>query len=268
MNTPEHYAKELWQARNTGNFCQPITESLTLDTAYDIQDACTAHATDGDTVIGYKIGATADETLGILGLTEPFYGALYKSSYTVITEPEQSLTLNLFMQHQPRIECEFVACMKNDIHRTNKDLTIEDIKEHIDWIAPGLEIVGSRFNDTAKQLGYRAIADLGANQHMLVGKPYSRWQELDLSAHPVQLNIEGQETVNGHSGISIYGNPLEFVCWLLNQQRMHTVGLKAGQIVSCGTCTGAPFLEAGKQVVADYGVLGKLKLDIRAQSAS
>jgi len=268
MKQPEEYASELWEARNTGNYCSPVEASLTEQQAYAIQQACTRTASQDVRVVGYKIGATNEETLGILGLDAPFHGPLYSSSYAVNDGHTERLTLPLLMQHKPRVEAEFVVSMKNDVVRGNADITVDDLKKHIDWVAPGIEIVASRFNDTPTHLGYRAIADFGANQYMVVGKPYVNWQELDLNAHPVTLSISDQPDVKGHSGLSLYGNPLEFVCWLLNQPGFEKIGLKAGQIVSCGTCTGAPFLEEGNQVTADYGPLGRLALDIKAENLS
>ncbi len=266
MKNPEDYAHELWQARNTGVFCAPLHEPLTQEQAYAIQNACTATGGTDATVVGYKIGATNQETLGILSLTEPFYGPLYSSSCTQADNTNE--TVALYMQHKPRIEAEFVVCLKNDVQRGNTDITASELANHIDWVAPGIEIVASRFSDTPAQLGFRAIADFGANQHMLVGQPFHNWQELDLTAHPVTLSISNQPDADGHSGMSLFGNPVEFVCWLLNHPAMHATGLKAGQFVSCGTCTGAPFLEAGNAVTADYGVLGQMNLTIEAKNTA
>ena len=49
------------------------------------------------------------------------------------------------------------------------------------------------------------------------------------------------------------------VCWLLNHETMRSTGLKAGEWVSCGTCTGAlPVNEDKSIVAADFGDLGKI----------
>jgi len=275
MKQPSHYAKQLWQARLTGQFCNPIAQPLSIAQAYSIQDACTEAASENEQVVGYKIGATAKETLDILGLDEPFYGPLYKSAFDKINDPDSHLALPLFTQHKSRVEAEFVVCMKNDFARSNNnaDIVVEDILEHIEWVAPGLEVVASRFvasrvSEAPNKPGCLAIADFGANQHMIVGQPFEHWRELDLSAHAVKLEISNQPDINGHSGMSIFGNPLAFVCWLLNQPALHKSGLQAGQLVSCGTCTGAPFIETGDHITADYGSMGKLAIEIVAKSAT
>ncbi len=270
MNQPNHYAQQLWQARINGTFCEPIPEPLSVTQAYDIQSACTQAATSDERVVGYKIGATADETLGILGLEQPFFGPLYSSAFTENDGLKERLELPLFTQHKSRVEAEFVACMKNDFARGDgdTDIAINDILEHIDWVAPGLEIVASRFSEVPEKPGCLAIADFGANQHMIVGQPFQSWRDLDLTSHPVKLEISNQPDVNGHSGISIYGNPLAFVCWLLNQPAMRKNGLNKGQLISCGTCTGAPFIDVGDKVTADYGAMGRLAIEITAKTVN
>jgi len=266
MNSLEQCASELWDARLNGTHCEPLVEHLSVAEAYSIQNACTQFAPVPESVVGYKIGATSKETLDFLGLEEPFHGPLYDSAFSTNDGLSERLALPLLTQHYSRVEAEFVACMKNDIARGNgdADVLIDDIVEHIDWIAPGLEIVASRYSGTMEKAGTLAIADFGGNQHMVVGAPLQQWRELDLSSHPVKLTIDNQPDVHGHSGMSLYGNPLEFVCWLLNQPAMHEAGLKSGQIVSCGTCTGAPFINIGDKIDAHYGVLGQLSIEITA----
>jgi 2-keto-4-pentenoate hydratase len=47
--------------------------------------------------------------------------------------------------------------------------------------------------------------------------------------------------------------------WLANQQRSGR-GLKAGDIVSTGTCTGLDKVKPGDAVLADFGTLGSVEL--------
>jgi len=52
----------------------------------------------------------------------------------------------------------------------------------------------------------------------------------------------------------------------LNQPAMHEDGLQTGQLVSCGTCTGAPFIANGDHITADYGALGRLSIEIEQKN--
>jgi 2-keto-4-pentenoate hydratase len=48
--------------------------------------------------------------------------------------------------------------------------------------------------------------------------------------------------------------------WFANQQSTHGRGLKAGEIVSTGTCTGLDPVMRGDRVQADLGDLGSVEV--------
>lgn len=258
MTEFKELASDLWQSRQQGTLRPFPEQALSLPQAYALQAACTAAS--GEKITGYKIGATSDETLGILGLSEPFFGPLYEK-YTSFVEPGKPFNLPLLEAHNPRVEAEFVACIKSPVQRKNKDIELEALFEHIDWIAPGFEFVGSRYTATTGSPGTSVIGDFGAHNHSVIGTPYKAWRSLDLRSHPVSLTINGEHKASGHSGLSIYGHPLALACWLLNQPAM-SQGLAAGQLISCGTCTGAIPVCAGDVVEANYGELGTLSVSI------
>jgi 2-keto-4-pentenoate hydratase len=52
------------------------------------------------------------------------------------------------------------------------------------------------------------------------------------------------------------GNPLTSLTWLLNWARERGRDVRAGEIVSTGTCTGHLFASRGDTVRADFGALG------------
>lgn len=267
----EDFAKNLWAARQSGRVCELPSEllpkqALTVPLAYDIQHACTKAAGAAGEIAGYKIGATVQPIIDMFGLDEPFYGPIYESALDHTSDSTNPLDVPLFLQHGSRIEAEFVVSIKHDIIREAKDITVADLRKHIGWIAPGFEIVASRINSNIPPTGPLVIADGGANQHMVVGTPYKEWQQLDVTQLPVSLSVGDQPPISGNSSMSITGNPLELVCWLLNHPGMRATGLKAGQIVSCGTCTGAVDLVDGQHIVADYGSLGKLAIKISSKS--
>jgi len=251
-------ANELWLARQQGGLTPFPDQALSVQQAYELQTACTKAS--GESLCGYKIGATSDETLALLGLAEPFYGPMFRS-FTAFAEPNVTLELPLHAAHNPRIEAEFIVCMKNDVQRQDKNIALDDLLEHIDWVAPGFEFVGSRFSAAEGSRGTSAISDFGAHQYSVIGSAFKNWQSLDLQSHPLSLSINAKTVATGHSGLSIYGNPLAFVCWLLNQPAMAN-GLKAGELISCGTCTGAIAVKTGDVIRADYAVMGELTVQV------
>ncbi|MGI9380936.1 MAG: hypothetical protein ACR2OW_14925, partial [Methyloligellaceae bacterium] len=48
--------------------------------------------------------------------------------------------------------------------------------------------------------------------------------------------------------------------WLANQQSRLDRGLKAGEIVATGTCTGLDHVVPGDETYVDFGVLGRVDI--------
>ena len=60
-------------------------------------------------------------------------------------------------------------------------------------------------------------------------------------------------------GARALGDPLAVMVWLANQQSARGRGMKAGEIVSTGTCTGLDAVRAGQCARAQFGVLGAVE---------
>lgn len=249
-------AEQLWQARESGSLYEGNGHPVDLSSAYALQKV--ASSLSGELINGWKIGATVEALLEMMNLEEPFFGPLFQSKTR-----ENGASVPVHIAHQPKIEAEFVVCLKTDLGRNTRgagagDITADEVREAIDWIAPGFEFIGTRFKETPTGRGFCTVADFGSNLDMVVGEREYNWQEMDLDRLPVTLNINGTEVGSGHSGMSAAGSPLKLIAWMLNNPHMPADGLKAGQIVSCGTCTGADEVKPGDAIEADYGRLGRL----------
>jgi 2-keto-4-pentenoate hydratase len=77
--------------------------------------------------------------------------------------------------------------------------------------------------------------------------------------HNVVLRFDGKEIARG-VGSAILGDPLAAVVMLANGQPKDGEGLRAGQIVTTGSCTGALPIAAGVEAVADFGALGEVRV--------
>ena len=73
------------------------------------------------------------------------------------------------------------------------------------------------------------------------------------------MTINGQQKGSGTGALAL-GDPLNVMVWLANQQSRLGRGLKAGDIVSTGTCTGLDGVKSGDHVIADYGTLGTVDI--------
>ena len=106
----------------------------------------------------------------------------------------------------------------------------------------------------------RAAAEVVAREQEMIdfvrGPTGTGWRDADLTSHPVTLRINGVEVASGHSGMLVFGDPVSGVVWLANHPELGPRGLKAGDVVTTGTCTGITPLSPGDEAEADYGALG------------
>ena len=57
------------------------------------------------------------------------------------------------------------------------------------------------------------------------------------------------------------GHPLSALTWLANELSRRGEGMRAGDLVAAGTCTGLHFADPGSTVLADFGpALGRVTI--------
>ena len=248
------FARRLWEARRDGHQVRieegerPRGEA----DAYEVQSGITEMS--GREVAGFKIGATAQVAMDMLGVQGPFLGPLYREAFR-----ENGATVRLPMAHSPGIEAEFVVGIESDLPPRDAPWTVAEVRAAVAWVAPGLEVVGTRLEGGLAGTGVLAIADGGANIDFVLGPTDGDWRGADLASHPVVLRINGVEAAAGNSGMIVFGDPIAGVAWLANRPEIAPRGLRAGDAVTTGTCTGIKPLSPGDEVVAEYGSLGAVR---------
>ena len=245
------FAHRLWEARRDGRRIRVAEEERPRDEAgaYEVQRGITESG--GYAVAGFKIGATAQAAMDLLGVEGPFFGPLYREAFHAT-----GATVRLPMAHSPGIEAEFVVGLAADLPPRDTPWTVEEVRAVVAWVAPGLEIVGTRLEGGLRGVGVLAIADGGANIDFVLGPTDGGWRRADLTGHPVVLRINGAEAASGNSGMLVFEDPVAGVAWLANRPEVAPRGLRAGDAVTTGTCTGIQPLSPGDEVEADYGALG------------
>ena len=63
--------------------------------------------------------------------------------------------------------------------------------------------------------------------------------------------------------MAVLGHPLNALIWFAAKMQERGRGLRTGEVISTGTCTGITFIDPEQQVVADFGGLGKVELKFR-----
>jgi 2-keto-4-pentenoate hydratase len=123
---------------------------------------------------------------------------------------------------------------------------------------PAIEVVTSRFADSDAASPLEKLADNVSNGGFVPGTAVRNWQKLDLGKLKVVLTVNGApvlEQVGGHPT----GDPLGIAVALVEMMR-GAGGVKAGQFVTCGSCTGLRYLKPGDRCRVEFEGLGNAEV--------
>ena len=229
------------------------------DRAYRIQDCLVdLLATEYNSqACGYKLACTNPPIMALLGADGPFSGRLMDHS-----THESGAVLNEAEYVHRIIEPEFILTMGQDVPAGEIDYTAETILPYIRSVAPGIEIVDHRYADFTAVGPNALIADNAIHGACVIGETTDSWHTIDLSTHPVSLEVNGQEVSRGDGG-NVLGSPLIALSWLANHVQTRGNTLKAGDIITTGTACDVFYAQAGDRIRADFGTLGSVSLSFK-----
>jgi len=247
-------AEALWNARVGGDAIPVGDADEPADTAaaYAIQTAIVARARLEQ--VGWKLGATNTRIMELLGVDEPILGPVFAPHCHA-----SGARIALPRAHRPALETEFLIGLGADLPARERPYERDEVAAAIDHVAPAFELVGFRFAGDYQGRGLLTIADCGANVAIIKGEPVRDWRRFDLGRQPVRLEINAAEVASGTGGVLLWGDPLGAVVWLANHPLLADRGLRRGELVMTGTCTGIAPLEPGHEAVADFGELGTVR---------
>ncbi len=125
---------------------------------------------------------------------------------------------------------------------------------------PAIELVSSRYQDGAELSHLVRVADNFSNGGFVAGPDAPGWRGLDLGNLHVHLRI-GDAVIADKNGGKPAGDPLLPLYWLVGFLPSVGLGLKAGQVVTTGSCTGLVQANAGQRVTARFEGLGEVVID-------
>lgn len=158
------------------------------------------------------------------------------------------------------IEVEVAFRLRHDLPPRCAAYTRDDLAFAIDAVYPVIEVVETRLDDWLSAGPRAQLADLVSHGALIVGqrRPFEKtW--LRLSSLEVRLRFGEQRvahTVGGHP----CPDAGHLLTWLANHCSQRNRGLKAGQILTTGSCTGMLFASAGASIDAVVEGLGEVSL--------
>jgi len=218
--------------------------------AYALQRA-TAHRL-GARVAGWKVSMSDATT----GLSAPVFAADLAPSPAVV---------NSAISGQFGIEPEIAFTLSHDLAPlpAHQAYSRGQLIEAIGSAHAAIEVVISRFERHDQALPLDVLADNVSNGGLVVGAAVRDWQALALAALPLRLTLSSAdgaqeliELIGGHP----LNDPLLPLVWLANHCSQRALTLRAGSVVTTGSCAGLRYVGVGAKVRASFEGLGAAEL--------
>ncbi|AKH68082.1 2-keto-4-pentenoate hydratase [Spongiibacter sp. IMCC21906] len=253
-NYIESIGDELYGALKDGAAIEPITDrypDLSIDDAYKISlHFLSKRESDGERVIGKKIGVTSRAVQEMLGVPQPDFGFLTNQ---MLCESEADIS-NMIA---PRAEGEIAFVLKSDL--VGPGVSELDVLNATEWVMPCFEIVDSRIDNWKIKI-QDTIADnascglFAVNQDCRIDP-----RTVDLVNCNMQVYKNGQIISEGR-GIEAMGNPLTCVAWLANTLGKYGISLCKGDIILSGSLVPLEPVSVGDQMSLEISDIGSLNL--------
>ena len=205
-------------------------------------------------LFGWKIAATSEAGQKHINVAGPLAGRIMND--TVIADGgTASMKGNAMRVGEP----EFCFRMGRDLPPRPTPYAADEVLAAVDALHPAIEIPDSRFADFASAGEAQLIAD-NACAHLFVLGPATsaNWRAMDLVEERPQITLRGERYI-GH-GKNVLGDPRVALAWLANELSGLGITLRAGEVVTTGTCHPPLPIQAGDQFAADFGALGKVSV--------
>jgi 2-keto-4-pentenoate hydratase len=234
-------------ATRQGAAAVPFREILPSDrdSAFAIQDATVARL---GAIGGWKVG-----TKGIAAepACSPLPAAGILASGAVLRGAPWQLR---------GVEVEVAFRLGRDLDPQGRMLSRTEIAAAIDQVLPVIEVVETRLADWRQSEPLAQLADLQSHGALVLGAPATVPPEsVDLRELEAYLAFDGQAVASAR-GANPAADVWRLLAWLALHCSERGVPLRAGQVVTTGSCTGMLFASEGAAVLGQLAGIGQVEL--------
>lgn len=251
-NDRQAAAEALMRAEETRTTIPQLSKTwpdMALEDSYDVQRRWMAlKQAKGARVIGRKIGLTSRAMQQASKMTEPDYGIMTDDA---VFKDGARIPAGRFIK--PRLEVELAFVMGAALKGAGCQM--HDVMRATEFVTPALEIIDYR-TEVPRAI-VDTIADNAAFGAIVLGGRIFRPFDIDVRWVSAALSKNGVIEETGVSA-GIMGHPAAGIAWLVNKLAPLDDGLKAGDLVLCGSFTRPVDIAPGDVVQADYGPLGSI----------
>jgi 2-keto-4-pentenoate hydratase len=230
--------------------CRPTTR----DEGYAVQAAIATRSP--RPIAGWKIAATSVAGQRHINVSGPLAGRLFAERVRADGD-----VLSMAGNRMAVAEAEFVFRMARDLVSRAEPYSLDEVLDAVDDLWLGIEVPNSRFADFVGAGEAQLIADNACAHDFVLGpRAAVSWRELDLAAHRVHATVTGTTRSYARDGVgaNVLGDPRIALAWLANELSAHGMTLAEGALVTTGACIAPLEIVPGDEVVADFGVLGRM----------
>jgi len=245
----------LWDRWTAGQRLSAIPESIrpaSRADGYAVQAALERRS--AAPLFGWKIAATSVAGQKHINVDGPLAGRLLRERAF-----DSGASVPFGANHMRVTEAEFAFRMGRDLTPQWGPFSVSEVVAAAASLHPAIEIPDSRYNDFTIVGAAQLIADDACAHYFVLGDaaPQS-WRDLDLSAHAVRGEVAGKVERDG-VGANVLGDPRIALAWLANELSSLGITLRAGQVVTTGTCLVPLEIATGDHVRMDFGALGRVE---------
>lgn len=242
-----------WQAETRIDGLPDDLRPATRADGYAIQARIERHS--DQPLYGWKIAATSVAGQAHIGVDGPLAGRILAER--VIADGGRCRLGNNLMRVA---ELEFAFRIGDDLPPRDVPYTVDEVMTCIATLHPAIEVPDARIERFELAGAAQLVADNACAHRFVLGQEVTAdWRAIDLKEHEVRAIVNDRQIGTG-TGANVLGDPLIALAWIANELIAIGTHLKAGQIVTTGTCVIPIAVAPGDHVRGDFGPLGSVSL--------
>ena len=254
-----NYAQILHEARLSAKPVEQLTASgadISRSQAYEIQESgIILRESDGEKVIGYKMGLTSEAKRKQMDLDAPLYGVL-TDKMEITNNGSYSMAGKIHPKAEPEVAFMFTK-------ELNDSMTYQEIFETIKWAAPAIEILDSRYEQFKYFSMEDVISDNSSSSYFIIGDKFSVDSKEDYFDKKLKFFVNGNVVHEGNSN-AISDDPLNSIIELTRLMSARGKKVPANTIILAGAATAAVALEEGMRISLEVEGMNQVEFKVEA----
>ncbi len=209
-------------------------------------------------LFGWKLAATSKAGQEHIKVDGPLVGRILREQVIPHAGTYRKLDENIMQV----AELEFAFRFSRDIKPRTSDWDWKEALDCIESLHPAIELPDSRYTRYEVVGTAQLIADNACAHYFVLGEPSpDSWRELDLADHQPWGLVNGVQYRQA-AGRNVLGDPRFALIWFLNEASQYGMAIRAGEIVTTGTCLVPIPISHAMRIEGDFGTLGDVSVQI------